>query len=423
MNGTNDAVLRIDGLWKQYRIGAQQERYRTLRDVVARSVTDRFRRLTGRAEPAAAESTTIWALEDVSFDVRRGEVVGVIGRNGAGKSTLLKILSRITEPTRGYIDVTGRVSSLLEVGTGFHQELTGRENIYLNATILGMSRQEVNRKFDAIVEFAEVAKFIDTAVKHYSTGMHLRLAFSVAAHLEPDILLVDEVLAVGDAAFQKKCLGKMEDVAAQGRTVLFVSHNLGIVRELCHSCALLDGGKLAFRGPVLDALAIYTGTLRQTPIVDIAAGVAWRGVQIHSDNGTRAKRDSHLTLSGWLALGEPFAGGTLICIVEDSAGNTIVHQRSTAPDGWDCPLEPGMINVAIEFPALWLSPGAYTVYFKFFGKRASGSTESAVSDRVLLDMPGSRVGVSGAILTPPYHWNVRPQAQSVSYADAAGRVV
>src|SRR5919198_1249756 len=213
----NDTAIQVEGLSKRYRIGGQQERYKTLRgtlmDTAAapwRALRSPFRR-RGGGRPNGDH--TFWALKDVSFEIKRGEVVGVIGRNGAGKSTLLKVLSRITEPTAGYADIHGRVSSLLEVGTGFHLELTGRENVYLNGAILGMRRDEIDRKFDEIVEFAEVGKFIDTPVKHYSSGMHLRLAFAVAAHLEPEILLVDEVLAVGDIAFQKKCMGKMGDVA------------------------------------------------------------------------------------------------------------------------------------------------------------------------------------------------------------------
>jgi lipopolysaccharide transport system ATP-binding protein len=208
-------------------------------------------------------SDVFWALKDVSFDVRQGEVVGIIGRNGAGKSTLLKILSRITEPTNGEADVYGRVGSLLEVGTGFHPELSGRENIYLNGAILGMKRREIDGRFDEIVEFAEIERFIDTAVKHYSSGMYLRLAFAVAAHLEPEILVVDEVLAVGDAAFQRKCLGKMKDVARGNRTVLFVSHNMAAIENLCERTILIEGGTIAADGPSREVIERYIGSLVQ----------------------------------------------------------------------------------------------------------------------------------------------------------------
>ena len=238
-------IIRIQGLGKRYRIG-HRVAYGNLRESITNSLTAPARALRslrrrGR-DRAEAEDGHFWALRDVSLDIMPGEVVGVIGRNGAGKSTLLKILSRITEPTVGRVDLYGRVGSLLEVGTGFHPELTGRENIYLSGAILGMRRAEIERKFDEIVAFAEVEKFIETPVKHYSSRMYVRLAFAVAAHLEPEILLVDEVLAVGDQAFQKKCLGKMGEVARGGRTVLFVSHNMASIESLCTMAAVVDGG-------------------------------------------------------------------------------------------------------------------------------------------------------------------------------------
>ncbi|HEV7987744.1 MAG TPA: ABC transporter ATP-binding protein [Candidatus Binataceae bacterium] len=244
-------IIRVHNLSKRYRIG-RVERYHTLRESIVRSVTVPVRlarKMFGGREGAAQEGERqMWALNDVSFDVMPGEVLGLIGRNGAGKSTLLKVLSRITEPSAGRAEIYGRVGSLLEVGTGFHLELTGRENIYLSGAILGMRRAEIQRKFDEIVAFAEVEKFVDTPVKHYSSGMHVRLGFSVAAHLEPEILLVDEVLAVGDAAFQKKCLGKMGDVARAGRTIIFVSHNMASIESLCNSCLLISSGRLEARG-------------------------------------------------------------------------------------------------------------------------------------------------------------------------------
>jgi homopolymeric O-antigen transport system ATP-binding protein len=245
----SDIAIQVVALSKLYRIGVRQERYYTLRDTLTEAVARPFQKLAFLFSRNGAGSRTpgassIWALKDVSFEVKPGEVVGIIGRNGAGKSTLLKILSRITEPTEGRAKIRGRVASLLEVGTGFHPELTGRENIYLNGAILGMKRADIDRKFDEIVAFAEVEQFIDTPVKHYSSGMYLRLAFAVAAHLEPEILIVDEVLAVGDAAFQKKCLEKMGHVAKKGRTVLFVSHNLGAVIRLCDRCIWLNEGRV-----------------------------------------------------------------------------------------------------------------------------------------------------------------------------------
>jgi lipopolysaccharide transport system ATP-binding protein len=257
----NDIAIYVENLSKQYQIGKKLKRYPTLRDNLADAFMAPFRRagklLHGQATGVAELDETIWALKDVSLEVKRGEVVGIIGRNGAGKSTLLKILSRITEPTAGFADVYGRVGSLLEVGTGFHLELTGRENIYLNGAILGMKRSEIERKFDEIVAFAEVERFIDTPVKHYSSGMRLRLGFAVAAHLEPEILLVDEVLAVGDARFQKKCLNKMQDVGQQGRTVLFVSHNMPTITRLCERAILLDEGRVLEDGPSHQIVRIY----------------------------------------------------------------------------------------------------------------------------------------------------------------------
>ena len=250
-------ALRVNGLGKQYRIGARQARHDQLRDRLAGAASAAFSRLFRRARASADDETTIWALRDVSFDVAPGEVLGIVGGNGAGKSTLLKILSRITEPTAGTAEVRGRVGSLLEVGTGFHPELTGRENIFLNGAILGMRRTEVARKFDEIVAFAGVERFIDTAVKYYSSGMYVRLAFAVAAHMEPEILIIDEVLAVGDVHFQKKCIGKMDDVSRQGRTILFVSHNLDAVQRLCGRGLLLDRGRVAADGPIDEVVATY----------------------------------------------------------------------------------------------------------------------------------------------------------------------
>jgi lipopolysaccharide transport system ATP-binding protein len=260
-------AVKVENLSKLYKIGTRQQGYKTLRESIMGNFTAPFRRLKRMAqstlilEPSSLSlepsRDTIWALKDVSFEVKRGEVIGIIGPNGAGKTTLLKILSQITEPTRGKVELHGRVGSLLEVGTGFHPELTGRENIYLNGAILGMSREEINRKFDEIVDFAEIEKFIDTPVKRYSSGMYVRLAFAVSAHIEPDILIVDEVLAVGDSAFQRKCLGKMGDVAKAGRTVLFVSHNMATVTNLCPIAFLFRDGRMVESGPSNKVVGIY----------------------------------------------------------------------------------------------------------------------------------------------------------------------
>jgi lipopolysaccharide transport system ATP-binding protein len=257
-----DLAIRVEKLGKQFHIGSALQdsplrgntgAYRTLRD----DIGEAFQRLRKPGSLMSPKKETIWALQDVSFDVHKGQVLGIIGRNGAGKSTLLKILSRVTEPTQGFAEIRGRVGALLEVGTGFHPELTGRENIYLNGAILGMKRREIARKFDEIVAFSEVEKFIETPVKRYSSGMYLRLAFAVAAHLEPEILVVDEVLAVGDAEFQRKCIGKMSDVAQQGRTVLFVSHNMSAILRLTEECLVLEQGHLTLRAPTNQAVDYY----------------------------------------------------------------------------------------------------------------------------------------------------------------------
>jgi lipopolysaccharide transport system ATP-binding protein len=294
----SDVAIRCEELAKQYRIG-ERERYKALRDVITDAVAAPLRRVRSALRQSSngkgnSGETRFWALKDVSFEIKRGEVVGIIGRNGAGKSTLLKILSRITEPTHGHADIWGRVASLLEVGTGFHPELTGRENIFLNGAILGMRKAEIAGKFDEIVAFAEVERFIDTPVKRYSSGMYLRLAFAVAAYLEPEILLVDEVLAVGDASFQKKCLNKMESVSEQGRTVLFVSHNMSSVTRLCERTILLDGGRVTCDGPSHEVVSVYlqsglgTSAQRQWDDVQTAPGndvVRLRAVRIRTESG------------------------------------------------------------------------------------------------------------------------------------------
>jgi lipopolysaccharide transport system ATP-binding protein len=270
----NDVAIRIEGISKQYFIGEMQKSFDRFGDQFVDIFSSPFRRagklLRGQATGAAELDESIWALKDITVDIYSGEAIGIIGSNGAGKSTLLKILSRITDPTEGFVDIYGRVGSLLEVGTGFHPALTGRENIFLNGAILGMRRAEIEQKFDQIVEFAEISKFIDTPVKHYSSGMYVRLAFSVAAHLEPEILLVDEVLAVGDAKFQRKSLGKMDDVTKQGRTVLFVSHNMALIQAFCERGIYLEAGKVAATGPMDEVVRAYLKTLEKKESQDLS---------------------------------------------------------------------------------------------------------------------------------------------------------
>jgi len=264
----SEPIIQSEGLSKRYRVGGPKRRHADFREAFDALLGAPLRRLRALGIDPASEDETFWALKDLSFDVAPGEVLGVVGKNGAGKSTLLKVLSRITNPTEGRVVLRGRVASLLEVGTGFHPDLTGRENIYLNGTFLGMRKREIDRRFDEIVAFAEVERFIDTPVKRYSSGMYVRLAFAVAAHLEPEILLVDEVLAVGDAEFQRKCLGKLDDIAHRGRTVLFVSHNVASVQRLCKKAMLLEGGRLADYGPVAGVIKNYLAT--STDETDVA---------------------------------------------------------------------------------------------------------------------------------------------------------
>jgi lipopolysaccharide transport system ATP-binding protein len=284
----SDVVIRVENLGKRYRIG-ERERYVALRDVLARAISTPVRLFKAR-KPASpnGDPAHIWALKDVSFEVRQGEMLGIIGRNGAGKTTLLKILARVTRPTEGHAWLKGRVGSLLEVGTGFHTELTGRENVYLSGAILGMGKKEIDRKFDEIVAFAEVEKFIDTPLKHYSTGMQMRLAFAVAAHLEPEMLLVDEVLAVGDAEFQRKCLAKMQQVAVGGRTILFVSHNMAAIRQICRSGVVLDRGGVVKEGEINDAVDTYLARVQadQSPHTSVETPTfVIETVQIASTDG------------------------------------------------------------------------------------------------------------------------------------------
>jgi ABC-type polysaccharide/polyol phosphate transport system ATPase subunit len=373
----SETVIRAEDLGKRYRIGAAR-RHNTLRDALASGPPALVRSLTARLGRTASGrgAETIWALQRVSFAVQRGAAVGVVGSNGAGKSTLLKVLSRITEPTTGWAEIHGRVGSLLEVGTGFHSELTGRENVYLSGAILGMRRAEIRRRFDEIVAFAEVAKFIDTPVKHYSSGMYLRLAFAVAAHLEPEILLVDEVLAVGDAAFQKRCLGKMGDVAREGRTVLFVSHNLNAVQRLCPRCLLLEGGELAAFGPTAQVVARYltshAGTTAPGEWIDLSRVRRVGSGEARLDSLRYTSRNPAAAYQPYpegplefrLSIVAPRAGslGSLALTLYDRNGAKIINVDTLAL-GRSLELREGTTRVRLEIEALHLNPGAYSLGF------------------------------------------------------------
>ena len=398
----SDLAIRAVGIGKQYHLGARVERYRTLADSVMQAPVRALQSL--RRARARRHDEVVWALRDVTFDIARGDVVGLIGRNGAGKSTLLKVLSRITEPTVGYADVSGRVGSLLEVGTGFHPELTGRENVFLNGAILGMPRRDIARKFDEIVEFAGVPKYIDTAVKHYSSGMYLRLAFAVAAHMEPDILMVDEVLAVGDAEFQRKCLGKMDDVAREGRTVLFVSHNMAAMRSLCTRGVLVERGAIGFSGEIGEAIYRYTTSLQQ----DVTAGteaVSFTRLKAGRDGAAVAPGDP-LEVSCVLRLREPIERMRVFCIIQDGNGDMLVHSRV---DGRELGTDgtPGAFALRLQLPPLWLRPGAYSAHFKLVNESFGTGKARFISDSVMLDVVGDLPPELGkGMLAPQLHWNV-----------------
>ena len=364
-------IIQVRGLSKQYRIGATRARYGTLRDSLMSAVRAPLRALRGTS---SREAPTIWALHDVSFDVMPGEVVGVIGRNGAGKSTLLKVLTRITEPTRGAVDLYGRVASLLEVGTGFHLELTGRENIYLNGAILGMRKAEIDRRFDEIVAFSEVEKFLDTPVKHYSSGMYVRLAFAVAAHLEPEILLVDEVLAVGDARFQAKCLDKMEAVGKQGRTVLFVSHSMPMVLRLTARTILLSDGELVANGPSDEVVSKYLQSDQMSPSERTwddrgpAPGdevVRLKAARVRTADGVVAttvdiREPVLLEMEYWnLQLGSRV---TAIFHLYNDNGVCLFATNDWNNRQWrDAPREPGLVRTCCEIPGNFLAEGRFFV--------------------------------------------------------------
>jgi lipopolysaccharide transport system ATP-binding protein len=421
----SDIAIRVKNLGKQYRIGAHQKGYQTFREKICRAFSSTFQRVCAAEREAKRQAETFWALKDICFEIKRGDVVGIIGRNGAGKSTLLKVLSRITEPTLGFAEIRGRLSSLLEVGTGFHPELSGRENIFLNAAILGMRRAEIGRKFDEIVAFSEVEKFIDTPVKHYSSGMYLRLAFAVAAHLEPDILLVDEVLAVGDTAFQKKCLGKMEDVAKEGRTVLFVSHNMSAVRTLCNAGLVLDNGRVAQSGDVGESIRTYYQAIGVFDNNGPAGGNRPRSgfgrVSLQGIDGNTVPQSQPFVLNTTLRIDRETSGFWIFCIMEDMHGRTVFHLREESSTLGMKEAAVGDYDIGIEIPALWLSPGLYSVHFKviYWGESAAAKH---VSDKYPLDVEGTNSAVE-SVLHPKAGWCVMPNETGVSMTDSRDKVL
>ena len=420
-------AIKVENLGKRYRIGATKRRPKGLAQAARRAVISPFDYLRASLrEPT--EEEIVWALRDVSFDVQEGEVVGIIGRNGGGKSTLLKVLSRITEPTTGQAAIRGRVASLLEVGTGFHPELTGRENVYLNGAILGMRKREVDRKYDEIVEFSGVEKFMDTPVKRYSTGMSLRLAFAVAAHLEPEVLMIDEVLAVGDAEFQKKCLGKMQSVAGEGRTVLFVSHNMGIIQRLCNRGILLNDGKILVDGPMSTAIEQYLGGW-----IGLEGERVWHDPTRAPGNdvvrllSTRAKNrrgdicdefDVHEQLNLEFDYAVLQEGHQLSANIEllDSAGNGILVSHDEyicGPWGLQKPRAVGLFTSSCLIPADLLNEGEVSINLRIYSPPSEPNSNPHVREidvlRLRISDERNPDGVRGNY---PYNWGktaVRPR--------------
>jgi lipopolysaccharide transport system ATP-binding protein len=391
-------AIRVESLSKQYRLGAGVgSPYRTLREAVAEGVRGLWPRRGAKPSRPATEAgqpdspDTLWALNEVSFEVRPGEVIGIIGRNGAGKSTLLKILSRITEPTKGRALVWGRVASLLEVGTGFHQELTGRENIYLNGSILGMSRKEIDRKLDAIVAFSEIESFLNTPVKRYSSGMYIRLAFAVAAHLEPEVLIVDEVLAVGDVEFQKKCLGKMQDVGRQGRTVLFVSHNLPALQSLCRRGIVLRHGRVVADAPVADAIREYLGSLEATACHDLSDRTDRKGVGLTRlrgiEIGDGAQEGAPVTMGRPVRivfhLTRPLPGLSCVFTIVDQHGYGLAKFNSWLATRHDSVTDSGSPQVTCFLDEWLLAPGRYRVDVTLYG---GGEVQDSLEGAAFFDV-------------------------------------
>lgn len=409
----SETVIRVDNLGKQYRIG-ETLKHDTFRDLAS----DLFSRhiLRRKSQPKKGIET-IWALKNVSFEVKRGEVVGIIGRNGAGKSTLLKILSRITDPTEGRAEICGRVGSLLEVGTGFHPELTGRENIYLNGAILGMTKNDIHKQFDAIVEFAEIEKFLDTPVKRYSSGMYVRLAFAVAAHLEPEVLVVDEVLAVGDAAFQKKCLRKMGDVAQEGRTILFVSHNMGAITRLCKRAIWVDAGKIVFDGLSDAAVAQYQSKFlnacsewTRPPQQAIHSEISFTRVAVMKRDGSVAKLfngDEDIVVEIDYEVRCSLSGCQIGMRLYNAEGQVVFSSADSDAAGVSAlPKDAGTYKGVFVVPGRFLAPGTY--YVLVAAHLPQRNVYDMIDQTVVFEVSssGSLVALDGRIgvVTPLIRW-------------------
>lgn len=421
-------IISVENLSKKYIIGHQKrERYTSLRDVLANGAKHTLGKLLHPFAEKEIDETheDFWALKDVSFDIQQGDRVGIIGRNGAGKSTLLKILSRITEPTAGRVKIRGRVASLLEVGTGFHPELTGRENIYLNGAILGMSKAEIKRKFDEIVAFAEVEKFLDTPVKRYSSGMYVRLAFAVAAHLEPEILIVDEVLAVGDALFQKKCMGKMEQVGQEGRTVLFVSHNLGSIRSLCTRSVLLNKGVIEADGTPDSVINEYLADKNSVRYIVETAGEAIlqndtamvTKVEILNEDDILVdsiSTDTTFNVAIYYTTKRDGVTVGLNLVVYDSENNCVFGSINNHEKNWyGKPMPSGSFKSTCRIPKNFFNNGIYRIKIILFGK---GFSEPVISQEILtieiqdgLEVRGDYYGIYASCTRPLFNWTTEKE--------------
>jgi lipopolysaccharide transport system ATP-binding protein len=411
----NDIAIRAENLGKLYRIG-QIVGYKTLRESVTNVFSRPFRRLRPARQPLPIKGTAqhpkyIWALKDVSFEVEQGEALGIIGRNGSGKSTLLKILSRITSPTEGYAEIRARVASLLEVGTGFHPELNGRENIYLNGAVLGMRRKEIDRKFAEIVDFSGVEKFIDTPLKRYSSGMQVRLAFAIAAHLEPDILLVDEVLAVGDIEFQNKCLGKMEDVTKGGRTVLFVSHNMNAIRRFCPRCILLHDGHIIADGNTDEVVGQYASSIEKAGErvfePDTAKAAQFLRVNIRnrdSEPAARLEMARPIVVTIEYEIREVLRNVGVACIIMSVDGTRLLGIEDHDLDSslWQERL-PGRYRTHFEIPGNLLNAGKYILRISFGSNRVSYDDHEAFQFEIA-DTQGLLKWERSGVLAPAFPW-------------------
>lgn len=440
----SEPAIRVEGLGKEYRIGIQPQNFPTMRDALVNAGAAPFRRFSRWArklpDPPEEEARKFWALKDINFEVGYGEIIGIIGRNGAGKSTLLKILSRITEPTEGYAEIHGRVRTLLEVGTGFHPELTGRENIFLNGAILGMPQVEIRRKFDEIAAFSEIEKFLDTPVKRYSSGMFVRLAFAVAAHLEPEVLIIDEVLSVGDVGFQKKCLGKIGEVSRGGRTVVFVTHNMPAALQNCQRGILLDGGRIAATGDMQHVVDTYlsqvstAGEMTGTAVVDLRTAPGRKAgrqplaerLELFGGNGE--------LLTGPVAVGAPLKARIYFHLdrptenlqaglgFSDLLGQRVFTAFTVFDPRWDRCAPSGEHFVECEIPSLALVPGEYRLTVLVEKERTAYSAD-VIEDVIQLTVVdanyyGTGRGLGKGVCVMPHRWALDSSLHSAQELNA-----